>query len=150
MSKLQTRPSPALRQDYRRFLPITLRLMDNDVLGHVNNAHYYSFFDTIICEYLTTQGVLDWRGGELFMVVAESGCRYHSEVSFPDRITAGLRVSRLGRSSVRYEIAIFREDSEQASAEGFFVHVCVERANLRPAPMPDRWRAVLQSIAMGE
>ncbi len=124
--------------------------MDNDVFGHVNNVHYYSFFDTAVCEFLVGQGILTWRGSGHFMVVAESGCRYHAEVAFPDTITAGLRVARLGGSSVRYEIGIFREDSELASAEGFFVHVCVDSATRRPAPLPERWRQALQTIAIGE
>lgn len=148
MSKQQTRPLPGARGAYRRFLPISLRWMDNDVFGHVNNAHYYSFFDTAVCEFLVGQGVLTWRGSDHFMVVAESGCRYHAEVAFPDRVTAGLRVARLGGSSVRYEIGVFREDAEQASAEGFFVHVCVNAATRRPAPLPDQWRQALQTIAV--
>ena len=141
-----TRPAPGLRADYRHFLPVTTRWMDNDVFGHVNNVHYYSYFDTAVCEFLVGRGILTWRGSSHFMVMAESGCRYHSELAFPDRVTAGLRVARLGQSSVRYELGAFREDADAASAEGFLVHVCVDAATRRPAPLPDAWRAALQTI----
>ena len=83
------------------------------------------------------------------MVMAESGCRYHSELAFPDRVTLGVRVARLGASSVRYELGAFREDADAASAEGFLVHVCVDAATRRPAPLPDAWRAALDSITGG-
>jgi acyl-CoA thioester hydrolase len=148
MSPIPPRPAPGLRAAYRRFLPLTLRWMDNDVFGHVNNAHYYSLFDTAVCEFLVGRGILTWRGGDHYMVVAESGCRYHSEVAFPDRITAGLRVMRLGTSSVRYDIGVFREDEMEASAEGFMVHVCVSAHTRRPAPMPAHWRDALQTLSV--
>lgn len=144
-----TRPAPGLRADYRHFLPVTTRWMDNDVFGHVNNVHYYSYFDTAVCEFLVGCGILTWRSSSHFMVMAESGCRYHSELAFPDRVTAGLRVARLGQSSVRYELGAFREDADAASAEGFLVHVCVDAATRRPALLPDEWRAALQSITGG-
>ena len=137
---------PARRASYRRHLPITTRWMDNDVFGHVNNVAYYSFFDTAVCSALVAGGVLRWDNPEHIMVVAESGCRYHSELAFPDPVTAGLLVSRLGTSSVRYEIGIFRGDEEAASAEGYFVHVCVGTATRRPAPLPPAWRAVLEPL----
>jgi len=146
MSTIPPRPAPGLRADYRRFLPLTLRWMDNDVFGHVNNAHYYSLFDTAVCEFLVGRGILTWRGSDHYMVVAESGCRYHSEVAFPDQITAGLRVMRLGTSSVRYDIGVFREEDPAASAEGFMVHVCVSAHTRRPAPMPAHWRDALETL----
>ena len=141
-----SRTPPGVRADYAVFLPLATRWMDNDVFGHVNNVVYYSFFDTAVCHFLVSAGILTWRGSDHIMVMAESGCRYHSEVAFPDRLTAGLRLARLGSSSVRYEIGVFREDSETASAEGFMVHVCVAAATHRPAPLPDAWRAALQKI----
>ncbi len=118
--------------------------MDNDVFGHVNNVHYYSYIDTAICHFLVRCGILQWKGGSHFLMLAESGCRYHSEVAFPDALTAGLRLAKLGTSSIRNEVAIFREDSDTASAEGFMVHVCVDAATRRPAPLPDAWRTALQ------
>ena len=142
------KPSPAWRASYRRHLPITTRWMDNDVFGHVNNVTYYSFFDTAVCSVLVAGGAQGWDNPEHFMVVAESGCRYHSELAFPDLVTAGLRVARLGTSSVRYEIGIFRGEEEVASAEGYFVHVCVGAATRRPAPLPPTWRALLEPLVV--
>lgn len=146
MNSHLTRTGPGVRAQYRRFLPISLRWMDNDVFGHVNNAHYYSLFDTAVCEFLVRRGILTWKGSDHFMVMAESGCRYHSEVAFPERVTAGLRVARLGTSSVRYDLGVFRGDDDLASAEGFMVHVCVNAESRRPAPLPARWRDALQEL----
>jgi acyl-CoA thioester hydrolase len=140
------RPPPDRRTGYPRHLAITTRWMDNDVFGHVNNVTYYSFFDTAVCTLLVEGGALTWANPSHIMVVAESGCRYRSELAFPDRVTAGLRVARLGTSSVRYEIAIFRDDDEAASAEGHFVHVCVDAATRRPAPLPAAWRTLLEPL----
>ncbi len=134
-----------MRADYRRFLPITTRWMDNDVFGHVNNAAYYSFFDTTITSILIQYGVLSLQGGGHLLMVAESGCRYHSETAFPDQLTAGLRLARLGNSSIRHEVAVFRDDANVAAAEGYFVHVCVDWTTRRPVPLPDRWRQVLET-----
>ena len=129
-------------------LPMTTRFMDNDVFGHVNNVNYYSFFDTAVCQFLVGAGILSWPGAPHFMVVAESGCRYRTEIAFPDAVTAGLRIVRLGTSSVRYEIGIFRGDAVVASAEGFLVHVCMDASTRRPAPLPDRWRQALTPLLM--
>ena len=138
-----SRASPGTRADYRRFLPITTRWMDNDVFGHVNNAAYYSFFDTIITHFLVQHGILTWQGGDHLLMVVESSCRYHSEIAFPDRVTAGLRVATLGQSSIRHEVAVFPGDADTAAAEGYFVHVCVAAATRRPAPLPAQWRQIL-------
>ncbi len=141
-----TKPAPGRRAAYRHFVAITTRWMDNDVFGHVNNVQYYSFFDTAVCQFLVAQGILTWRGSDHIMVVAESSCRYRTELSFPDRVTAGLRVARLGTSSVRYELGVFRNDDDEAAAEGYFVHVCVDAATRRPAPLPATWRIALTTI----
>ena len=142
----QGRPLPGRRADYTLFLPITTRWMDNDVFGHVNNVHYYSYFDTAVCHFMVQAGILTWRGGPHIMMVAESGCRYHREVAFPDPLAAGVRIARLGTSSIRWEIAAFRGGDDVAAAEGFMVHVCVDAAVRRPAPMPDAWRASLNNL----
>ena len=140
------RSPPGTRADYHVFLPITTRWMDNDVFGHLNNVVYYSLFDTAVCHSLVGRGILQIAGGAHIMVIAESGCRYHSEVAFPDLVVAGIRVGTIGNSSVRHEIGVFRGEQDVASAEGFMVHVCVDAATRRPAAMPARWRSALLGI----
>ena len=141
-----SRPAPTHRSDYRHFVPITTRWMDNDVLGHVNNAIYYSWIDTAVNRFLIDRGLFDIRDSKVVSVVAETGCRYLAQISFPDPITIGLRVHTLGRSSVRYELGIFRADDTAASAEAHFVHVYVNRATMRPVPIPDHVRAQMQQL----
>ncbi|MEQ8298066.1 MAG: thioesterase family protein [Nitratireductor sp.] len=140
------RPTPATRAAYRAFRPITTRWMDNDIYGHMNNVVHYSLFDTAVNGWLIDKGVLDIHGGNRIGLVVETGCRYFSELAFPDTVTAGLRVARLGRSSVRYEVGLFRNQDEQAAAEGFFVHVYVNRATRRPEPLADAMRTALEDM----
>lgn len=142
-----TRAGPSRRDDYRAFRTIHTRWMDNDIYGHMNNVVHYSLFDTAVNGWLIEQGVLDIAEGEQIGLVVETGCRYFAEMAFPDVITAGLRVGRLGSSSVRYEVGLFRNDAQEAAAEGFFVHVYVDRATRRPKPLEDRLRATLEAIA---
>jgi acyl-CoA thioester hydrolase len=134
------------RADYRRFLPIVTRWMDNDLYGHINNAVYYSFFDTAVNRFLIEGGCLDLAGGEVIGLVVETGCRYAKPVAFPEPVTAALAVAHLGTSSVRYEVALFRGDDDDAAAEGHFVHVYVERATRRPTPLPAPLRALLTPL----
>jgi acyl-CoA thioester hydrolase len=141
-----TRPVPAARADFRAFFPIITRWSDNDVYGHVNNVIYYSWFDTAVNRFLIESGVLDIAHSPVIGVVAETGCRYHASIAYPDRVTIGLRVARLGTSSVRYEVAAFREEAERAAAEGHFVHVYVDRATMRPRPIPPEARAAMERI----
>lgn len=140
-----SRPDPGRRAEYRRFHPITTRWEDNDVFGHVNNVVYYSFFDTAVTFFLLERGLLV-REGAVITVVAETRCRFLREIAFPDRVTVGLRVARLGGSSVRYELAVFRGDDDAASAEGHFVHVFVARDTMRPVPIPPAARAALSEL----
>jgi len=137
---------PAPPGDYPHVRSISTRWKDNDIYGHVNNVEYYSFFDTVINAWLIEQGGLDIHSGETIGVCAESGCRFLAPVAFPESIEAGLRVAKLGNSSVRYEIGLFREDGEPL-AEGWFVHVFVDRENRRPCPIPDPIRASLAKLA---
>ena len=139
-----TRPAPGRRADYEIFLPIATRWMDNDVFGHLNNVVYYSFFDTAVTHSLVGKGILTWKGGGHFLVVAESGCRFFSELAFPEPVDVGIRVARVGDRSIRHEIGVFRAGTDPASAEGFMVHVCVDSVTRRPAPIPEAWRAALQ------
>ena len=134
------------RSDYRQFCPIITRWMDNDAYGHVNNVIYYSWFDTAVNSFLIANNVLDIGQSPAIGFVIETHCNYLAPVVFPDRITIGLRVARLGNSSVRYELGVFREDDEAVSAHGHFVQVYVDRETHRPTPIPDATRTLLQSI----
>jgi len=136
------------RSEYRFFHPISTRWKDNDAFGHVNNVEYYSYFDTAVTYFLLENRLIGISAGEIITVVAETGCRYHISVAFPDRVTVGIRVARIGSSSVRYEIAVFRNDEDEAAAEGHFVHVYVDRASMRPVPIPAESRAALSQIAV--
>ena len=140
------RPTPATRDAYRWFCPITTRWHDNDLYGHVNNVTYYSYFDTVANTYLITQGGLDIHHGDVVGFVVNSGCQYFAPVAFPDRLEGGLRVNQLGNSSVEYGLAIFAEGQAQAVAEGHLVHVFVNRTTQRPVPIPEPLRAALQRL----
>jgi acyl-CoA thioester hydrolase len=135
------------RETYKAFRTIPTRWMDNDIYGHMNNVVHYSLFDTAVNGWLIDEGVLDIHAGEQIGLVVETGCRYFAEMAFPDVVTAGLRVARLGRSSVRYEIGLFRNDEQDAAAEGFFIHVYVDKATRRPAALDPALRAALERIA---
>ena len=140
------RDQPPARSEFPVLCEVPTRWLDNDVYGHVNNVNYYSYFDTAIAHYLMREGGLDpWRDPVIGYCV-ESGCRFRRGVRYPDRVTAGLRVAKLGRSSVRYEIGIFRGDDLEASADGHFVHVFVDRASERSAPIPEPIRAALARL----
>jgi acyl-CoA thioester hydrolase len=142
-----SREAPLTRADFPHFLEITTRWMDNDVYGHVNNVVYYSFFDTVVNRYLIDNGALDFRDGKVIGLVVETQCNYFKPVAYPDRITAALAVEHLGNSSVRYRLAVFSNDDNDAAAQGHFVHVYVDRATNRPVPMPDALRKALERIA---
>ncbi len=139
--------TPPTRADYRHFVPITTRWMDNDVYGHVNNVTYYSYFDTAANLYLIERGGLDIHQSPVIGVVVESKCNYHAPIAYPDRIDAGLRVDRLGQRAVTYGIAIFRAGAAEAAASGHFVHVFVDREARRPTPIPAPLREALAAIA---
>jgi len=134
------------RDAYPYFLAIPTRWMDNDTYGHVNNVTYYSYFDTVVNEHLVRAGGLDIHAAPVIGLVVETSCRFHRPLSFPDTIDAGLRVARIGNSSVAYEIALFRSGDQAAAATGRFVHVWVERATQRPSPVPERIRASLAPL----
>ena len=138
-------PAPT-RDRYRHYLTIPTRWMDNDIYGHVNNVVYYSWFDTVINEYLIRAGGLDIHNAPIVGFCVDSGCTYKQSFSFPEPISAGLRVSKLGNSSVRYEVGLFGEGDEQPRASGFFVHVFVDRASSRSVPVPPTIRQALQAI----
>lgn len=141
-----TRPAAHGRADYRHQLAITTRWMDNDAYGHVNNVVYYSYFDTVVNDWLIRQGLLDVDRGPVIGLVVETGCRYFEPLTYPETVTAAMRVAHLGNSSVRYEIALFGEGRERAAAQGHFVHVYVDRQTRRPTALPDAWRRALETI----
>jgi len=140
-------PPQDTRAAYRHFLAIPTRWLDNDIYGHVNNVVYYSYFDTVINEYLIREGELDIHAGGVIGYCVESACRYRRPLSFPEVIDAGLRVAHLGNSSVRYEIGLFKQDEDVPAAQGSFVHVFVDRAQEKPAPIPEGIRACLERLA---
>lgn len=136
----------AVRTDYPHSLDITTRWRDNDVYHHVNNVVYYSFFDTVINDYLVKIGGLDFTTDAIVGVAVESHCEYHAAIAFPDLVVAGLRVGHLGTTSVRYEVGIFRNDDVAAAATGHFVHVFVDRETMKPEPIPDGIRSALERL----
>ena len=140
------RPAPENRHAYRHFQSIPTRWMDNDVYGHVNNVVYYSYFDTVVNQYLIEQHVLNIEASKVIGLVVETQCQYFASITFPDMVHAGLRVAKLGNSSVRYEIGLFRNEEQTASAQGYFVHVYVDRATRRAISLPADMRAALKKI----
>ena len=140
-------PPPSLA-DYAHVRAIPTRWNDNDVYGHVNNIEYYGYFDTVINAWLIAEGGLDIHGGPVIALCAESHCQFHAELSFPDTVDGALRVGHLGRSSVRYEIGLFRADSGTPAATGWFVHVFVDRQARRAVEMPPPLRAALERLVV--
>jgi acyl-CoA thioester hydrolase len=143
------RRGPEPRARYAAMRAITTRWMDNDVYGHVNNVVYYSFFDTAVNGLLMDAGVLDIHHGEVIGLVVETQCNYFAPIAFPQPVTAGVRVARLGRSSVTYEIGLFAGTAPESAAAGHFIHVYVDRATRRPVPVPEPLKTVLQSWMVG-
>jgi acyl-CoA thioester hydrolase len=135
------------REDFKRWLLIPSRWMDNDIYGHVNNVLYYAFFDTVINEYLIHEGGLDIHTGDIIGLAVETQCQFLKSIAFPEKIDAGLRVTKLGNSSVRYEVGLFKQGDEDAAAFGYFIHVFVNRQSRRPEPIPESIRGALAKIA---
>ncbi len=136
------------RGDYPVLRTITTRWEDEDVYGHVNNVVYYSYFDTAVNGYLIEATGTDTRLLDAYGVVAETGCRFLRELRFPGDVRAGLAVTKLGRSSVVYEIGLFQGESDEPAAVGKFVHVYVTGAERTVTPVPDVVRAVLEPLAV--
>lgn len=135
----------ASRADFAHFVDIPTRWMDNDVYGHVNNVHYYSFFDTAVNRFLIDEGVLTIETDQIVGFVVDTGCSYFKSLAFPDTVHVGLRVGKIGNSSVRYELAIFRNDEEHPCAAGHFVHVYVDRRTNLSASIPESARRLFES-----
>lgn len=140
------KPRPHSRDRYVTFRTITTRFIDNDVYGHVNNAVYYSYFDTTVSGWLLEQDLVVPHRSEVIGLAVNSSCDYFDSVAFPDGLEAGLRVARIGNSSVQYGVGIFRQGASQAAAQGLFTHVYVDARSSRPVPLPDRLRSGLQAL----
>ena len=140
------RMGPEPRSAYKTFRSIGTRWMDNDAYGHVNNVVYYSWFDTAVNAYLIEHGVLDINHGQAIGLVVETQCNYFSPLAFPQTVEAGLRVARLGHSSVRYEVALFAQDQDLCAARGHFVHVYVDRVSRRPVSLADPLKQLLETL----
>ena len=141
-------PTRLVRADFPHFLAIPTRWADNDIYGHVNNVVYYAYFDTVINQYLISRGGLDIARGEVIGITPETHCNFLAELTFPEVIEAGLRVRRLGKSSVTYEVGLFKAGRDAPAAFGHFVHVFVERATMRPTAMPAAIRGCLEALVV--
>lgn len=141
-----SRPAPLGRDAYRHFTTISTRWADNDAYGHVNNTVYYEWFDTVVNQWLVGEGLLDIEAGDPIGLVVRTGCSYFAPLAFPGDVELGLAVERLGSSSVTYRIGVFLAAANEPAAQGHFTHVYVDRANRRPAALPDAWRERLASL----
>jgi acyl-CoA thioester hydrolase len=139
-------PRPEPRSGYRAFRAIGTRWMDNDAYGHVNNVVYYSWFDTAVNAHLIEQGALDIHDSQVIGLVVETQCNYFAPIEFPQMVEAGIRVARMGKSGVRYEVGLFVQGQPMTAAKGHFVHVYVDRATRRPAPLPEKLKSVLEAL----
>ena len=142
-----SRKPPASRSEFRVWRTMTTRWADNDAYGHVNNTVYYEWFDSAVNAWMVEQGMLDIARGDPIALVVETRCTYAAPLEFPQPVEVGLAVAELGRSSIRYRIGIFAEDSDSAAAEGEFIHVVVDRTTRRPAEIPADWRLKLETIS---
>ena len=140
------KPQPEPRSAYKVFRSISTRWMDNDAYGHVNNVVYYSWFDTAVNAHLIDQGVLDIAHGQTIGLVIETQCNYFEPLAFPQTVEAGIRVARLGNSSVRYEVGLFAQGAHLTAAKGHFIHVYVDRQTRRPTPLPEPLKTVLEQL----
>ncbi len=140
------RSQPRPRSAWRVYRTLGTRWADNDVYGHVNNVVYYSWFDTVVNAHLVEQGALDIHDGAVIGLVVQTQCNYFSPLSFPQPVEAGLRVARIGASSVRYEVGLFAPGEPLCAAWGHFIHVYVDRATRKPIPLPTRLRQVLETL----
>ncbi|MBF9196012.1 acyl-CoA thioesterase [Microvirga terrestris] len=143
---MSDRPARPERSAFKFFRPIATRWMDNDAYGHVNNVHYYSYFDSAVNGWLVEKGLLAITKSPVVGLVVESGCTYFESVAFPDALEAGIAVAHLGRSSVRYRIGIFKQGARAAAAQGHFVHVYVDRKTQTPVEIPTETRAILSEL----
>lgn len=138
------------RDAYRHWTQIQTRWDDNDIYGHVNNTVHYRWFDTVVNGWLIERGLLALEGSERPIgLVVETGCRYAASLAYPEPVEIGLAIERIGSSSVTYRLGVFGAASAEAAAEGRFTHVYVDPATRRPTPLPQDWRAKLETLLIG-
>ena len=140
------RATPDGRERYRHFMAITTRLMDNDLYNHLNNATYYSFVDTAVSSYVAQAVNRDLENDPAVYFVVENGCTYFRPIAYPDAVQCGLRVTDIGKSSMRFEVGLFRNEEPLAAARAYYVQVCCDRSTQRPIPMPAPLRAALEAL----
>ena len=140
---------PSNRSEYNYFTKISTRWNDNDIYGHMNNIIYYALFDTAVNKWLISNNLIDIKNGKNIGLIVQSGCDYFSSFSYPDDIDAGIRVTKIGTSSVRYEVGLFKETEQDASADGFFIHVYVDRKTKIPLPIDYNFNKALDTIFVG-
>ena len=145
---MSSKPIPKSRKDFVHFTTIQTRWMDNDVYGHVNNVNYYSYFDTVVNTHLINEGALNIYESKIIGLVVETQCNYFASFAFPQTIEAGLVVSKVGSSSVRYEIGLFHQGKETVAAQGHFVHVYVDRETNKPSPLPEKLKTVVNALEL--
>ena len=139
-------PQSETRDRYPHFMSLQTRWMDNDIYGHVNNVTYYSYFDTVVNSFLINEGGFDPHGDTVIGVAVETMCAFKKSIAFPEPIEAGLRVGKLGNTSVRYEVGIFRQNDPEASASGHFVHVFVDGDSLKSHPISDAQKKIFEKF----
>lgn len=134
------------RDYYKVFYPITTRWDDNDIYGHINNVRFYSFFDSAVNRFLIEEGGLNVHRDNVVGYVVESKCQYHSPVAYPEAIEVGITIGKLGNRSVSYQVAVFKQGEQLASANGYFVHVFVDRQSNQSVPVPPSISMALETL----
>lgn len=138
--------APYARKDFPYFSTIQTRWNDNDLYGHINNAVYYTYFDTVVNGFLIEKGLLQLGQAQTIGLVVETLCQYFAPLAYPDSIDAGLRTRKIGTSSVTYEIALFKKGCDTAAAQGHFVHVYVDEKTRKPTPLSNQMRSLLHQL----
>lgn len=138
--------NPTHISEYNYFCQLSTRWNDNDIYGHMNNIIYYALFDTAVNKWLIKNKLIDIKNGQNIGLIVQSGCNYFSSFEYPENINAGIRVTKIGKSSVRYEVGLFKEKEELSSADGFFIHVYVDRKTNKPIALDYNFKNTLDTI----
>ena len=138
--------NPSHISEYNYFCQLSTRWNDNDIYGHMNNIIYYALFDTAVNKWLIKNKLIDIKNGQNIGLIVQSGCNYFSSFEYPENINAGIRITKIGKSSVRYEVGLFKEKEELSSADGFFIHVYVDRKTNIPIALDYNFKNTLDTI----